>query len=153
MRIKSDTFGCPKPEKKANKKKASLSTLDAKAWKLCSEYVRRRGADENGYVACFTCSKVFRWQDLHAGHFQRRRHKATKFHEMNIQPQCISCNTFQDGEQFIFGRNLDKKYGAGMADMLAELAKKEHKITRDDYEYMIRDFTEKIEALCEKNTQ
>jgi len=47
---------------------AKLSTKKNKLWKLVSEYVRRRHADENGYTACYTCGTIKHWKEMDAGH-------------------------------------------------------------------------------------
>ena len=46
--------------------------------------------------------------------------------------QCIKCNIFLSGQQFIFGQNLDIKFGEGTARQLHIQAQKILKITNAD---------------------
>lgn len=105
-----------------------------------SQYIRKRYADERGYAECFTCGKVDHVSKLHAGHFQSRKHYATRWDEVNVQVQCPKCNLFGQGEQFNFGVNLDKKYGTGTADELQQKARQTVKLSNDDLNKMIEKF-------------
>lgn len=87
-------------------------------WKIFSEFIRLRDADENGYCRCFTCGLVRHWKQGDAGHGIPRQHKATKYDEVNNQFQCKRCNGFEGGMREVFKANLDKKYGAGTWDRL-----------------------------------
>ena len=35
--------------------------------KIFSEYIRKRDADENGYVKCCTCPTVEHWKEMDCG--------------------------------------------------------------------------------------
>ena len=104
-------------------KKKTRSQLVKELDKVFSEYIRKRNADHNGNVSCFTCDKVAHWKDMQCGHFQSRKHYATRWDEQNCQVQCAGCNIFRSGEQFKFGVNLDKKYGQGTAETLERMAR------------------------------
>jgi hypothetical protein len=132
---------------KTKKKKPTYSKLDEKLWKVFSEYVRRRYADENGIVKCFTCGKTEHWKGMQAGHFISRKHKATKYHELNVRPQCVSCNIFRQGEQFIFGRNLDEIYGSGTAEKIEQESRMICKRDAIDLKQMIDYYIQKIKEL------
>jgi hypothetical protein len=132
---------------KTKVKKKSLSKLQENLWKVFSEWIRRRDSDEYGIVKCFTCGKKSHWKEMQAGHFITRKQSATKYDEVNVQVQCVSCNIFGQGMQFIFGRNLDLKYGEGTADQLEFKSKLMCKRDRFDYEMMIDDVKQKIKAL------
>jgi hypothetical protein len=34
---------------------------------------------------------------------------ATRWDEDNVRPQCVSCNIYSQGEQWLFGRHLDRE--------------------------------------------
>ena len=118
--------------------KKTISKLKKELDKWFSLYIRLRDANEYGMVQCFTCGIVRGYKDgMQNGHFQSRKHLATRFDEENCQVQCIKCNMFSQGEQFKFGLNLDVKYGEGTAEELEFLARNTLKISRVEYEEKI----------------
>ena len=118
--------------------KKTISKLKKELDKWFSLYIRLREANEYGMIQCFTCGIVRGYKDgMQNGHFQSRKHLATRFDEENCQVQCIKCNMFSQGEQFKFGLNLDVKYGEGTAEELEFLARNTLKISRVEYEEKI----------------
>ncbi len=96
-----------KPKKE---KKYTHAQMKKKVDEWCSKYVRWSAADEDGYTKCYTCQKEDHVSKLQAGHFASRRYMNTRWdHEWNIRVQCISCNLYAQGEQWIFGKALDKE--------------------------------------------
>ena len=126
---------------------STISKLKTKLDKLFSEYIRRRYANHDGTVSCFTCGIVKHWKEQQAGHFQSRRHHSTRWDEKNVQVQCKSCNIFKSGEQYKFGNYLDNTYGQGTAQDLEQRSKKIVKLTRVDYEEAIELYKRKLEEL------
>src|SRR3990167_10155989 len=88
--------------------KTPTAKLKKKAWKVFSEWVRRNGADENGFNACYTCGTKLHWKRLQAGHFISRTHLATLFDEQNVKPQCFADNIWKNGEPHKFAEHLIK---------------------------------------------
>jgi len=122
-----------------------VKKLDA----VFSEYIRLRNADKNGNVTCFTCGKVEYWKrkGMQAGHFQSRKHYATRWDEINVQVQCSGCNVFKYGEQYKFALNLDKKFGDGTAEELFIKAKEIVKFSTKELETLITYYKNQIELL------
>ncbi len=90
-----------------SKKKPSRSKLVKKLDAVFSQYIRLK--DSVGEIAtCFTCGKKDHWKKLQNGHFQSRKHYATRWDEQNCQVQCAGCNVFRYGEQFLFAKYLDE---------------------------------------------
>lgn len=81
------------------------------------------------------------------GHFQSRSFLATRFDEINCQPQCVGCNMFKQGEQYKFALALDAKYGLGTAEELQFKARKIQKFSRTDYEDKISYYKEAVKNL------
>jgi len=128
--------------------KKTISKLKKELDKWFSLYIRLRDANEYGMVQCFTCGIVSGYKDgMQNGHFQSRKHMATRFHEDNCQVQCIKCNMYSQGEQFKFGLALDFKYGEGTAKELEFLAKTIMKFSRADYECEISYYKNLVENL------
>ena len=117
--------------------KKTISKLKKELDKWFSLYIRLRGADANGNNQCCTCGTVDNWKKLQCGHFVSRKHLATRFHEMNCFPQCVSCNIFKYGEQWKFGQFLDRNLGEGVSEELVILGHTIFKISRSDYEEKI----------------
>ena len=125
----------------------TISKLKKKLDKIFSEYIRRRYANHDNTVSCFTCLVVKHWKEQQAGHFQSRRHLATRWDEKNVQVQCIKCNMFNQGEQYKFGYYLDNTYGDGTSKELEQRAKTIVKLTRVDYEEAIEFYKRKLDEL------
>lgn len=128
-------------------KKPSRKTLVDKADKVFSEYIRRRYADDNGITECFTCGKKDHWKKLQCGHFQSRKHYATRWNEDNCQVQCAGCNVFRYGEQYTFGRNLDIYVREGLAEELNILSNKIVKYDNHDLISLVEYYQNKIAEL------
>ena len=115
--------------------KKNISKLKKELDKWFSLYIRLRDATEQGIAQCFTCGKIDHYKRLQCGHFQSRRHHATRWNEQNCQVQCVKCNMFSgSGEQWKFGLNLNAKYGEGTSHELQMLAQTTAKRMRFEYE-------------------
>lgn len=112
-------------------KKLTRSKIVKKLDAVFSQYIRQKNAI-NEIATCFTCGKQDHWKKLQNGHFQSRRFYSTRWNEQNCQVQCSGCNVFKYGEQFIFGKKLDEKYGEGTAEELYLKAKKTVKLSNDE---------------------
>lgn len=93
---------------------ASKERLDI----IFSEYIRRRDADENGYIRCISCGKVVHWKQSDCGHYINRKHNSTRYDEHNCNAQCRTCNRFDEGNIQGYRRGLIKKIGLKATDML-----------------------------------
>lgn len=120
-------------------KKLSRSKLIKKLDKIFSIYIRTRYA-KNNIAQCFTCGKKDDYKRLQCGHFQSRRFYSTRWNELNCQVQCAGCNVFKYGEQFIFSKNLDIKYGIGTAENLYIEAHKTIKYSTSDIQDLITNY-------------
>tara|TARA_R110002020_G_scaffold164882_7_gene352002 strand:- start:1112 stop:1519 length:408 start_codon:yes stop_codon:yes gene_type:complete len=126
----------------------TISKLKKELDKWFSLYIRLRDATDEGMVQCFTCGKVAHYKTgMQNGHFQSRRHLATRFDETNCQVQCVGCNMFKAGEQFKFHLNLDAKYGEDTSIYLQQKAMQSVKITRVEYNDYISYYKDAVENL------
>jgi hypothetical protein len=89
------------------KKKASRKSIIKKLDTIFSIYIRRRYAI-NDVAECVTCGKRDNWKKLQAGHFMSRKHYATRWDEDNVEVQCMGCNVYRYGEQYLFSKHLGK---------------------------------------------
>lgn len=125
-------------------KKASRSKVIKQLDSVFSKYIRQRDA-VNEIATCFTCGKRDHWKRLQNGHFQSRKHYSTRWDETNCQVQCAGCNVFKYGEQFLFGQNLDVKYGLGTSNDLYLKAKKTVKISTVELQDMIKHYKDLVD--------
>ena len=132
--------------------KKTISKLKKELDKWFSLYIRLREANEYGMVQCFTCGIVRGYKDgMQNGHFQSRKHLATRFSEDgNCEVQCLKCNIFDSGQQYLFSLRLDEKYGEGRAEELEQLARTTLKISRVEYEEQISYYKNLVENLKEE---
>jgi hypothetical protein len=120
-------------------KKVSRSSLVKKLDNVFSIYIRKRYSI-NGKATCFTCEKIDDWNKLQCGHFQSRKHYATRWNETNCQVQCVGCNVYRYGEQYKFGIHLDQVHGLGTSEMLLQKSRTECKIKNYELEELIEKY-------------
>lgn len=127
------------------KKLPSLPKLKKRLWKIFSEYIRRRDADENGMVTCISCGVKRDWRELQAGHYlPKSLGLSVYFEPRNVQPQCGKCNLTLQGNQYQYGLALKKKYGESVIDELERLKNITVKYSRADYEELIEKYLAKL---------
>jgi hypothetical protein len=122
----------------------SRKGLIAKVDKLFSLYVRMKHADEDGFVRCVTCGSSMRWQDSQAGHFVRRGHYATRWHEKNVHPQDARCNLFLGGAMDEHAAYIIRTYGVETFDELMALKRTTKKYTAGELRELIDRYEEKV---------
>ncbi len=128
-------------------KRVGIAQLDRKLWPIFSQYIRRRNADEDGIVYCFTCGVRKHWKQVDAGHFVSRNAKAVKYSEINVQQQCKSCNGFHGGMAYEFGKRLDELYGEGTAENLEAQRFSISGWTPEHLENLIEEYKKKVKEL------
>lgn len=151
-------------EKKAKKEAKAIAKLNDKikkqaqkdlwrivhnrVWKLMSEYIRTKDADEFGYNTCYTCGARKHWKELQCGHY---KHDKLDFDERNLKPQCYRDNNFLSGRLDVYTVNLIRDYGMDWLNKLSEDAQKASK-GKDSYsiEEMLeieKDLKAKLEVI------
>ncbi len=96
---------------------------------------------QTGWGRCFTCDVPLKAEYLQVGHFCKRRHLNTRWHEMNCHLQCDYCNVTLDGNMKVYEIRMAKKYGQYKVDALKFLA--QQRFTGDKKE-IARELKEKI---------
>lgn len=130
------------------RKLKNRKTAKKSADRWFSKFIRLRDSDSNGLIQCITCGKVTHWKRAHAGHFMSRRFESTRYDEKNVASQCVSCNTFGQGQQFKFGQWIDKTYGKGTAEKLEIKSKQLCKRKKFDYEVLSDTYKKKVKELA-----
>lgn len=129
------------------KKSLPLPKLKKKLWKLVSERVRRRDADENGYVKCISCPKTDHWKNMDCGHYLKATFLGTWIDERNIHAQCKRCNCYLSGNESSYAIALRKKYGETILEDLESLKTSRDKYSRAEYEELIETNKNKLKSL------
>lgn len=124
-----------------------LSKLRAALDKVYSEYIRRKDADINGMIQCYTSGKWFHFSKLHCGHFISRRHLSTRWCEKNTKPQSIAENLFNQGNGPVFAQKLIEEYGPGILEELEIKKNNPCKMGRFEYEILIKEYKQKLKDL------
>tara|TARA_R110000772_G_scaffold142333_1_gene252020 strand:+ start:319 stop:708 length:390 start_codon:yes stop_codon:yes gene_type:complete len=127
-------------------KKLTRSKLVKKLDTIFSQYIRQKNSIDE-ISTCFTCGKQDHWKKLQNGHFQSRRHYATRWDEINCQVQCAGCNVFKYGEQYVFGSKLDSKFGSGTSRRLHIKAQEIVKLSDNDIEEMIKRYKDFVNRM------
>ena len=128
-------------------KKPTLRSLKNKCWKLFSEYVRRKDADEGGTNECYTCGQLSHWKELQCGHAIPGRHNAVLFDEEICRPQCPRDNVWMGGRYEVFAAKLIRENGLEWFESKLAGARQVVKYTRSDLEDLIETYKQKIKEL------
>jgi hypothetical protein len=129
------------------KRKLSLSGLRKKAWKIVSEYVRRKDADQGGTVSCYTCGRLMFWRESQAGHAIGGRTNSVLLDVSILRVQCVGCNVFKRGNYPVFTTRLIKENGMSWWEKKLSDSRQIVKLSRADLEDIIRQYKSKLEAL------
>ena len=127
-------------------KKVSRSKLVKMLVSVFSQYIRLKDSVDE-IATCFTCGKKDHWKKLQNGHFQSRKHYATRWDEQNCQVQCAGCNVFRYGEQFLFAKYLDERFYAGLSDELYIKSKQIVKYSNSEIEDMILKYKKLVDSM------
>ena len=131
--------------KRANKehKEAKKGLLTHKDYiqllqKVVNTFVRMRDKDCN----CISCDRPLNTK-FDAGHFYPTTYQFLRFHEDNINGQCVRCNRDLHGNQIEYMPRLEKKIGVDRMQWL-------HAHRHDRLEISIPEIKEKIKEYKKK---
>lgn len=128
-------------------KEPTRSKIVKKLDAVFSKYIRTKYSNENGEVSCVTCSRVYPISKIQNGHFISRKNYATRWSEENCAPQCYGCNVMQQGQQFLFSKWIDQKYGPGAAEKILQKSRQTVKFSNPELLEMIEDYQTKLNLL------
>jgi len=128
------------------KKRKSRKNLIVALDRVFSKYIRTKYLRDN-FVECVTCNRKYPINKIQAGHFMSRKHYSTRWSEDNVFPQCYGCNVMQQGQQYLFSKFIDEKYGEGYSDVLLYRSRETVKFSDFEIEEMIEDYTNRLKVL------
>jgi cytochrome b involved in lipid metabolism len=127
---------------KKRSRKNLITALDA----VFSKYIRTKHS-VNGFVECCTCKRSYEIKKIQNGHFMSRKSYSTRWDEENCAPQCYGCNVMQQGQQFLFSKYIDEKYGEGYSQVLLIKSKQTAKFADFELQEMIDNYTKALKDL------
>jgi 5-methylcytosine-specific restriction endonuclease McrA len=126
-------------------KRQKLSTLQDKADKAMSVYIRMKYADCDGNVKCVSCGKVVPWKESDCGHFiPKSRGAAVRWIEENCHPECHGCNRFSHSHLIGYTLYMVDMYGREKIEELEQMARKvlsaseKRRLAEEAFEYYKR---------------
>jgi len=131
-------------------KKNKRDRLKNKAWRLMSEWVRRKNANHSGLVRCVTCSSWHPWKEIHAGHFYHAgKLNFVSYDARNINPQCPRCNYYgARGEASIsYTLFIQDTYGREAIDALKAKKSQSPPMLISDLEEVIAKLEGRLETI------
>ncbi len=112
--------------------------MDSEAlWKKFSLAYRKYKANKYDFCVCFTCGIAKKYNQMDTGHYIDRRHGAVKFNPLNIEIQCIKCNRFNSGNIEVFKKNIIRKYGQEVEEMLQREARSGVEMKEEEILFLI----------------
>lgn len=114
------------------------------AWRLMSEWIRRKDANPDGFVECYTCRRMKHYKETNAGHY---KHGRLDFDERNLKVQCVKCNQHNSGELDLYAERLIEEYGLEWFNKLVKDAWCHQGYSVSDLRAIIEDLKIKISNL------
>lgn len=128
---------------KKTSQKTSRSKKIAKLDNIFSKFIRQRDCkDDKG--RCISCNKPITFAECDAGHYINRKHMSTRFDEINVNGQCISCNRFDEGNIQGYRRGLIEKYGEKETDTLEIKKHNECHLSEVELDILIAFYKQKL---------
>ena len=119
--------------------------------KWFSRFIRLRDSD-NGVGRCCSCGKFVNIKKAHCGHYINRKHLSTRFDEHNCHLQCISCNTFDEGNKEGYTLYLQEKYGKDIIQVLILRKNQSQKMSKFEIKALTDHYKNEVKRLqIEKN--
>ena len=126
-------------------KTKSQSQLKKTAWKLMSEYTRRKVCDWREIGRCITCGTSIHWKEANAGHFIHR--DCLDFDFRNINFQCVRCNKYLGGNLVNYTLWMLDKYGKKTVEELKKISNQPRYFTVRELKEIIEDLKQKLLEL------
>lgn len=128
------------------KTKPSVTALTRKLDKVFSEFIRLRDSKPYGhkFFRCISCGQIKAYEQMDAGHFVSRIHKATRWDEENVNGECRACNRMSADHIIWYQRNLEQKIGRDRVDMLIARGRQTKKWSAWELEMLIEYYKKEV---------
>jgi hypothetical protein len=126
------------------RKELNTASLRKKMVRVFNEFIRLRDSG----LACISCG--VNGVD-HAGHYfstSQCPQPSMRFNEKNVNGQCVSCNTFNEGNRQGYEKGIIRKYGSKVIEEL-DVVRSLRQVSWNGFEFkvMIKVYQEKIKEL------
>lgn len=108
---------------------------------------RHQAKDKEGNVKCFTCARRYPLEQMTLGHWQKRRHHGTRYHDINCQPQCMECQNQCETDataDIHFGKLLIWMYGEPKIMEIHKLAHSTVHMSKYDYTMLLEELNKEL---------
>jgi hypothetical protein len=112
-----------------------------------SLWLRMGAADDRGLVKCATCGSVHHWKEITVGHYVSRSRIPVRWDSRNTAPQCVKCNSYAGGEQFLMRKHLAATHGGKAVEAMEQWALMEKTECRESLIEKIADYRERNRQL------
>jgi hypothetical protein len=113
---------------------------------IFSRYIRRKYADKEGLVKCYTCDVSLPVEMMQNGHYIPRSHMFLRFDERNCRPQCPPCNQMKHGNMAEYTKQLELEY-PGITDILMEESRMVYKWSKHELQGLLSEYNRKLKQL------
>ena len=148
---KSKTGARSTCRKRRKRTKSPLVQMKARIDRLMSQYIRAKNIEEDGLIQCATCETRDTYKNMQCGHFMSRRYMNTRWAYNNMLPQCKACNMFNQGRQWLMGREIDKRYGNGTAQRMHLQSRETKRWTLRELNALHNELERKVEKYNPRN--
>lgn len=116
-----------------------------------SRYIRLKHS-KDGKCTCYTCGVIKDIKEVDNGHYMKREHKSTRYHENNCRPQCKTCNgdVKHNGKQAEFRVNLSYEIGEDKVVEIEQLSRQIIKVNYNFYKDLSDEYRIKLNELQKK---
>jgi hypothetical protein len=113
-----------------------------------SLWLRMSAADDQGIVRCVTCGTLRHWKEITVGHYVSRARISVRWDSRNVGPQCVKCNSYAGGEQFLMRKHLVAVHGEKAVEAMEQWALVEKTECRESLIEKIADYRERNKQLA-----
>ncbi len=136
-----------KLREKDRRKAKSKTTLRKRVQDLAQKYGRLREFSR-GNTFCVTCGSP---NAKDGGHFLKKsKYPAIRYYTLQINPQCVYCNQYQDGEVGKYEEYMRKRFGDEKVDWLMSQLRVSRNYTVEYLEKYLRVMGKRIKRYEEK---
>ena len=138
-----------KQNKKRTRPKTKFEKRAARLDYYFNRWVRLSSMDDLGMVVCWSCGNQRPWNKMSAGHFigKSKTTYRTRWDPKNVHPQCIPCNSFDEGNKYQYGVTINNFYGDGTTEALKIKSTKPFNPDIFDIEGKIKFYREECKKL------
>jgi hypothetical protein len=116
-----------------------------------SLWLRMNAADDQGLVRCVTCGALHHWKEITVGHYVSRARISVRWDSRNTAPQCVKCNSYNGGEQFLMRKHLVSIHGEKAIEAMEQWALMTKTEYRESLIEKIADYRGRNRALKRKD--